>query len=349
MIRCLLTAFSFVVMTCSGALALAEGPVPAKPSVAVPLQQYLGRVFEALVARNTPRALILASTLRDKLGSDLATNASSQAELALLAMQRAPTDVVVQWHVAMELGEVTLLAVERPLPAGVSDAATRLLEIDSDNGVSWLVPLAVAWQSKKDDDISAMLEKIASTKRYKDYSIDLVFEWLPVLRAEPFPRQDLPAAAVSDEAIALLAAEALMWNPKMHLRQHLLDACPPDIQSISTRRRDACLSVGRLVSSKANTLANRRVGIELLHVAGSDDAEYLGARRELDWLDIQGAKALDSVADDLAAIQRFEADLRDTHSEIEAVRRLLARRGIAPSPPDDWQAGQQARMPGIGG
>ena len=336
-------------MTWVGAFALAEGSMPAKPGVAVPMQQYLGRVFEALVARNTPRALILASIIRDKLGGDFAANAPSQAELALLAMQRAPTDAVVQWHVAMELGEVTLLAVEQPLPPGVTDAATRLLDIDPDNGVSWLVPLAVAARSKNAGDITGMLEKIASAKRFEDYAIDLVFEWLPVLRAEPFPRQDLPAAAVSDEAIALLAAEALMWSPNRNLRQNLLDACPADVQSLSMRRRDACLSVGRLVYGKANTLANRRVGIELLRVSGTDDTEYLTARRQLDWLDIQGAKALDAVVDDLAGFERFEADLRDTHSEFEAVRRLLARRGIAPAPPDDWQAGHQARMHGIGG
>lgn len=311
-------------------------------------QQYLGGLFQSLMAQPTPRRLILASTLRDKLGTELATNAPSRAELALLATQQAPTDVVVQWQVAMHLGAMTLLAVKQPLPPDVTDAATRLLDIDADNGVAWLVPLAVAWQSKNDDEITAMLEKIASANRFEDYSVNLVLEWLPLLRAEPFPRQGLPPMAVSDEAIALMAAHVLILTPNRPLPQHLLDACRPDMQLPSPRRRDACLAVGRLVSDKANTLANRRVGVELLRVAGKDDVDYLRARRELDWLDVQGRKALESVMNDLAGIQRFEADLRETHSEVEAARRLLARRGVAPSPADDWQAGQQARMPGIG-
>jgi hypothetical protein len=310
---------------------------------------YLGRVFTSLVASNTPRSLILASTIRDMLEPNIAANASDKRDLIVQAERNAPRDVFVQWHVAMISGTVTLLAVKQPVPLYVTDAATTLLDIDADNGVSWLVPLAVAAQAGSETDITRILEKIAASKRFEEYSVDMILEWLPFMRADPLPKGILPPVQASDEAIALLSAIALTMRSTHDMASHLFAACAPDAARISSERQDACLAVGKLLSSKANTMADQRVGARMLGVAGESDPEYLKAMRETEWLSVQGAKAFNVQFNDLAGVVRFEKDLAETHSDVAATRRLLARTGIPLTPPTDWQSPAAAPMPGDGG
>jgi hypothetical protein len=155
----------------------------------------------------------------------------------------------------------------------------------------------------------------------------------------------LPPARASDEAIALLSAFALTMRSTHEMTSCLFAACQPGATQASGERHSACLSVGKLLSSKANTAVDQPVGARVLGVGGKRDPDYPRAMRETEWLSVQGAKAFDALFNDLAGVVRFEKDLTETHSDVAATRRLSARRGIAPSPPADWQATSERAYP----
>lgn len=252
------------------------------------------------------------------------------------ALDSLPNDPLVLW-----------VAVERGERGGIQrrdQALLRLQELEPDNAAVWMEVLAAAASRHDEAAIGLALARMAMSREYNSHFADQMKAVAGVYLRFPPPAELLVAgetAATKPSAETVVAAQALAMTTAtaMPSFQHLVNACRVDPASGRNRDRVAdCATVGRLLAAHGDSLVAARIGPAVLRVSQTYTADDQREARDFDWIYSQYLAALPTEESPQAA-ERFARHFDDwiaSGSEIEAMRRTVARAGLATSPPDDW-------------
>jgi len=143
----------------------------------------------------------------------------------------------------------------------------------------------------------------------------------------------------SENARATMAVMfATMGSVSAIRYQSLATACG----STQPPRRASCVATGRLMFDDGHSLLTQRIGQMLLRLTGALDANDQARARQLDWW----TESMLTVFGDGASSARYVEETLSTKSEVEAMRRAMARAGKL-DPPADWKsAAEQNAKPG---
>jgi hypothetical protein len=310
-----------------------QAPDPKAEAAEKAWLDYQASVLDALRHSPAPRDWALSTVAGltfDRQPADVERDA-----LLKRAMAAAPDDALVQW-----------VAVMRLSPGAVESAAPlrRLQLLEPDNAAVWLETLIPAQKRNDAAGVDRVLNRMASSGRFDGHFIDLSRALLDVYQRTP------PAAAVaaqddpfrSARAAPYAYAAAITSATALPAFQDLLNACRVDPRTGANAQRSIdCAAAGRLMAARSDTLLASRIGLTLLRLSRTFSDEDVSQARTQDWLREQfTAKLLaaagspdESSAEDMIT---YQADWMQTGSEVEAMRRAVARAGTPVTPPDDW-------------
>ncbi len=312
-----------------------QAPDPRAEAAEKAWVAYQASVFDALRHSPAPRDWALASVAG--LTFDKQTGAADSGRNALLerALAAAPDDALVQWIAVMRLHAA---AVESAAPL------RRLQLLEPDNAAVWLETLTQAQKRNDAPGVDRALNRMASSSRFDGHFIDLSRAFLDAYQRAP------PAASVAPQddpfrsarAAPYAYAAAITAATALPAFQDLLNACRIDPRTGANAQRSIdCAAAGRLMAARSDTLIANRIGLSMLRVSHTFSDDDVSRARTQDWVREQfTAKLLasagspdESAAEDMIT---YHTDWFETGSEVEAMRRAVARSRIPITPPDDW-------------
>ena len=278
----------------------------------------------------------LGSGLEDVLLPEGAASTNPSDELLGRALEALPNDTLVLW-IAIERGD-------RGNTHWHKTALARLREQETDNAAVWIAVVNDAAKRHDEAAVEASLKRMAASRVFDGHFVDQMKAVADVYRRFPMPAEmvaesgagsaDSAEAGATTGALAVTAAIALPGF------QPLVNACRVDPASRRNRERASdCAAIGRLLAARADTLLASRIGPVLLRVSKTYVDADVDAARVDDWTYHNFTSLLPTDENDPAAFERFHAYVADwiaTRSELEAMRRMTLRAGLAATPPDDW-------------
>jgi len=312
-----------------------EAPNPQAEAAEKAWLNYQASVLDALRHSPAPRDWALATVAG--LAFDKQDGATGNERDALLerAMAAAPDDALVQW-----------IAVMRLQPTAVESAAPlrRLQLLEPDNAAVWLETLIPAQKRNDAAVVDRALNRMASSSRFDGHFTDLSRALLDAYQRTPpaatVAAQDDPFRSASVAPYAYAAA--ITSATALPAFQDLLNACRVDpLTGANTQRSIDCAAAGRLMAARSDTLIASRIGLTMLRLSRTFSDDDVSQARTQDWLREQFTTKLlasagspdESSAEDMIT---YQSDWIETGSEVEAMRRAVARAGIPVTPPDDW-------------
>lgn len=253
------------------------------------------------------------------------------------ALEALPSDTLVLWIAIKRSDDGNRRWRETALP--------RLREQEPDNAAVWIEVLNDATKRHDETTVNTALKHMATSSVFDGHFADQMKAVADVYRRFPPPDEMLGAqragsAKASAERVATTSALAMTAALALPSFQHLVNACRIDPASGRNRDRAAdCATIGRMLAARADTLIASRIGPALLRVSQTYVEADVAAARAADWIYDGYTSLLPTDEDDGAAIERFQSYVAEwiaTGSEIEAMRRMALRAGLAPTPPDDW-------------
>lgn len=270
--------------------------------------------------------------------------ASEHEQMALLdrALAAAPDDALVQWIGLTQSNRVAQSATTR-------EAIVQTLErLEPDNAAVWMEALMLASQHKDPAAIDAALARMAASVRSDEHFSDLIKVQLDVFKRYPWPDEyfvlvekqnpDLSSRSIKETApytyaVVITAAFALPAY------QSLTRACTvnPTTGENATRAKD-CASIGRLMVAHGTTLIANRMGASVLRLSRTFNDDDVERARKQDWIRQQkttlyGSPTAEPTSREVIANMN---DWIETGSELESMRRAVARAGKPLTPPADW-------------
>lgn len=307
---------------------LAQDP-SARSDEAAWMQQYNASLFDAVLGEGTPRSMVLAANSLITFGQDTKANQQRKYDLLKQAAQMAPNDAWVQWFAALHADPAE----------NVSEPALVLQRLEPDNGAIWLFQLNAATRVKDIAGITDALARIGASRTFDDHFVAFTVEWLKFFQAHPESMGIIDEAIDEGEVTAserplvmAIARAAAMTIPSF---AGTFSACRLGKQPLSTERRAACLSAGRLIANESKTFLSQGMGIGMLSMVGAEDASEL--KRNKDYLTWISIGVFNDAIKDPQEFARYQADFVQTGSEIQAVKNALTRAGIPLLPPADWK------------
>lgn len=212
------------------------------------------------------------------------------------------------------------------------------------------------WHALEPDNLAPLLwleapvaETLASARharRYDSHAYAQIrfmiqaFERTPMNAGEVAALQD--GHLYGDEARAAVTAFAIWAAYGIPAFQDLASTCRGDALQAATTRAGDCRHMGQVMATTADVGIAQSIGIGMLARAASspaETAEAVGLRRTYDWqLQQRYGDQLDDrqLSEDLATMLRL---LRDPgiRTEMQMSQAMLRERGVALTPPTDWQ------------
>jgi hypothetical protein len=223
-----------------------------------------------------------------------------------------------------------------------ADAATlaNLQRTDSDNAAVWALSFGASGA-----DADATLAHMAASRRYDEHYVDLLGIWDRAVARHGLSdtvldamRGQMPPSAAnlsSENARATISVMfATMGSVSAIRYQALAAACA----KAEGTRRASCVTAGRLMFDGGHSLLTARIGQMQLRTAGALDANDMARVRQLDWW----TENMLTVFGDGASSARYVDDTLASKSEIEAMRRAMARAGKL-DPPAEWKSAAEQR------
>ena len=312
-----------------------EAPDPQAEAAEKAWVDYQASVLDALRHSPAPRDWALATVAGLTFDKQSAAADIERDALLKRAMAAAPDDALVQW-----------IAVMRLHPAAVESAASlrRLQLLEPGNAAVWLQTLIRAQKHNDAAGVDQALNRMASGSRFDGHFIDLSRALLDAYQRTP------PAATVaaqddpfrSARAAPYVYAASITTATALPAFQDLLNACRVDPRTGTNAQRSIdCAAAGRLMAARGDTLIANHIGLSMLRVSRTFSDDDVSQARMQDWLREQFTTKLlalagspdESAAEDMIT---YQTDWMETGSEVEAMRRAVARAGTPVTPPDDW-------------
>ena len=302
---------------------------------------YMRDLGDAL-GRSDDADALLTAALIDGFGVDgLYGAATTQGFGTLLARaeQAAPHDPLVWWVAATQCrGEANTCA------AAQREARGKLLLVDADNAVAWLLECAAMQESGDHAAAAHAFAKAAAATRYDDHMIASVKMLAAQLAAHPVPdavrHSAEGGAVVSPDAFASTMAWAIASAFVMPSIGVPFSVCTPNkkpVQNAATVRQ--CLDLARTMQH-ANTLMAMSVGlrIEQRLLAGTRQVADVDRReRKHHWMIEQMSALAPLMSGDSVEARRYRSVLHASNSERAALEAMMKVQGIPLDPPANWQ------------
>lgn len=302
-------------------------------------QEHQQALIDALGRSGDPRDWALAS-LFDRFRLELdehGRRGAGETQLLERATRAAPNDVLVQWIAARSAqGNAATSTV-------ATRAAARLRQLEPDNAAAMLDELSLAAQRKDERAIDATLARMSASTRFDEHIVDVVNAVIQAYARIPLPDVFLELAPSGEKessraAVTFGSAMSVAIAVGSSGYQHLVVACRATDGSSSSTRAADCAAIGHLMVAHGGTFVSNRIGYSVLRASRLfTDADVRAARVD-DWVYSKEIAAISSGEGEPSAetILAYQTDWIETGSELEAMRRKLARAGIAATPPDDW-------------
>lgn len=309
---------------------------PDQAAAANAWRDYQQSVFDALRTSPDPRDWALAALARNL--DFPAGDQGREAELANLlqrAVHVAPDDVLVQWIAVRQLPGDPRTAVD-------SLKALRLLE--PDNAAVLIDVLRDAARRNDRAGVDRALEDMALATRFDSHYPDLYRAMVGAYQHQPIADAQWAAAnpttsPVSKEMAPFVSALAASSMAALPPFQDLVNACRiSEATGEHMTRATNCAAIGRLMLAHGDTFIANRIGATVLRMSHTITDEDAHSVRDQDWI-YQQFLAREADWNDERSTAEIAAHLRDqigSGSEMETMRRTVARSGKALAPPADW-------------
>jgi hypothetical protein len=295
---------------------------------------YQRSVVDALAHSPDPRDWVTASLIPDYELAASTPKLRGHRELLQRGLPAVGDDAYVLWVIAVESED-----------AATQAAARQRLQADAvENAAAWLLQLNAAAKAKDSAGVDAALHRMADSSRFESYATTLMRATTDAYRRFPPPAELLASMDESipdatPEKFAVVTGLSISGIHGMPAFQPLLDACRVDAaKRRNLARQGDCGAVGRLLMLHSDTLLASHIGMSVLRVSKSYDADDLRAARESDWIIKQYMSLLPTDESDEAFAQfvLFRDDWLASGSEVAAMHRSVERTGLPLAPPDDW-------------
>ena len=229
-----------------------------------------------------------------------------------------------------------------------AEARQILRRAESDNAAVWLLDLDDAMRRKDQAAANLALQKMSVSTRF-----DLHYAELIKALTEAFQRYARTETDTSSfreesdqpskEAIAFFSAISIAAATALPAFQTITNACRVNISSgENVSRAGDCAAIGRLMAAHGDDFIANRIGSALLRVSHTFNQDDVEVARDQAWIYDQYASVVHDW-DSPAAAGRTIAFLQDwieTGTELDAMRRAVARAGKPANPPRDWDDAQ---------
>jgi hypothetical protein len=215
---------------------------------------------------------------------------------------------------------------------------------------------AARWQAVEPDNlaprlfsgipIGSLLASARDTTRYETHGYEQVRSMTSVFKRWPMSREEMgsgyPIEPRGDEERAAVSAFAIWAAYGIPGLQPLTNACRDKALLSTPARRDDCLHVAKVLVEDSSDMVSRSIGISMLErAAGTPDdiALAIRLRRNNEWQRHQYYLVLMQQMDEQQQI-RHTLRLLNTpgvDNEIQLMETALREKGIALTPPGDWQ------------
>jgi hypothetical protein len=302
---------------------------------------YRIEVVKALSASAAPRDRALAAVI-DSIHITGASGSADKIDDAALIEQAAaaaPNDVLVQW--------IAMMQSERTTPPRelAEQALGRLQNLEPDNASVWMHALIRASHQHDTAAADAAVRRMAASTHVDDHFVDFKKALIEANRRYPLPDEYFRLASanpsmslMTPQSAPYFLAAAFAAATMLPGYQPLIAACKPtaDFQPAAARIDD-CARIGRLMATKSDTLIANVIGFAVLRVSRSYTADDVKLARAQDWM----MEKYRSIADGTyvtpaAKLVEEMDDVTATGSELEGMRRTVARENLPTEPPADW-------------
>ncbi len=296
---------------------------------------YRAAIFEALRSSPVPRDWALATVAHLDFGAQGDTQRGEREALLDRAVKAAPDDALVLW-IALIQARTASATSTSPSPL------QRLQQLEPDNAYVWLENLIPAQKRRDSAAVDEALQRMSVSTRFDGHFADLSQALLATFQRFPLPAS-LPVDSDPAKLVPYAYAASIAGALAIPAFQDLITACrvDPDTGANAQRSGD-CAATGRLMAMRGDTLIVNHIGMTLLRVSRTFGDDDVALARTQDWQREQfstklmapvGTPDQASSADEMIA---YVTDLIQSSSEIEAMRRAVARTGAALTPPDEW-------------
>jgi hypothetical protein len=297
--------------------------------------------FETLRASASPRLRALAANLSFMLDDPRAVPESEIEQVVARAASDAPDDAFVQWQ-----------AVRTPWQQAHCDplcapdlALARVLQVEPENAVAWLIPLG---RARMHDDASAIddaLAHMAAATRADDHFIDALGAWTQAYAESPETGATLPLSptfgAGSPPRVHALAdaLQRLSYSSDRWEYYRLNESCEADAASPGTwQRLGWCAVIARQLATHGTSFTMRQAGFMLLDQLESPGANHEAQKRE-SWLAMHSPSPFYDPLVVRESPDDVLADWDHVPNEIAASERRLRRHNLPLDPPAGWFGG----------
>lgn len=238
---------------------------------------------------------------------------------------------------AVALSIAAQVGVKRHDQRVTSSAAERWQAVEPDNFAPRLFT---------DTPIEAVLAGARDATAYESHGYDQVRLMTSVFKRWPMRSEEMGSgyseAFKGDEPRAVVSAFAIWAAYANPAYQRLTQACRDEALLSTPTRRDDCLHVARVMAERSGYVLSRSIGIGMLErAASSPDDIALAARlrRNNEWQRHQYFLVLMQEMDDQQQAGEMLRLLETpgVDNEIQLMETALREKGIALTPPDDWQ------------
>ncbi len=309
---------------------------PQQTAAQAEWNDYQTAVFEGLSRSPDPRDWALA-TLTEALRFDAKKSDQSSKDRRIARLQHAsravPDDILVQWIAAR---------AQRDDPN--SEALQVLRRVESDNAAVWLLDLDSAMRRKDQAATDAALQKMSASTRFDLHYADLINSLGQAYQRYPQPANDdspfrEQSNQSSTEVIPFITAMSVAAATALPPFQPVVNACRIN-QGTGENVSHAgdCAAIGRVMATHSVDFIANRIGNSLLRVSHTFNEDDVQAARDQDWIYDQYGSIVHDWDSPAAAARTvvFLHDWIETGSELDAMRRAVARADKPASPPQDW-------------
>lgn len=327
------TSVKWLVASATALLCATALSAPAAPGHDTPVAQgpsdYRHQLARDLQKSAAPRDWVLGAQL---LETHPATGANLRERLAILrrAARAATDDRLVQTLWASASVDA------RCRGRGPCGDRQALVRIDPGNGVSWVPVIAGDWKAGGGRGADAGLARLAASGRYNEHLGEAIAAWRDL-----FARHPPSGAPQNPDEAALYTLNLVLDEARasaMPDTAALVDACSKSKYPKAGARRFAdCGQVGRLLMDRAQTVAGRMAGVDILRASRQGTKDDIPRIRTVTWQAEQMATIVTDLGKDSVALQNYLNLIQANDSQTAAMLYEMTIFGVAQTPPADWK------------
>ncbi len=324
-----------------GVLLAALGALPARAGSPHSTTTHdNARIADALARMHDPDALVTAALMQPlaiaslTYGTKVSDGEAANDHMSALLqkarkLQPASADIV----------GLTMMSCHLGTSCDGQAMGRQLHTLDPDNAYAWIPALQHARSTGDTDAVTAVLDRMAQSRRYDSYWIATLGRLNRALALAPTPNGN---ALNADQRAAYAIGLAGFVIPSY---SGLIKACAP-ADAAFPARRTSCRAIGIMMESSPMLVSNM-IGALLHRRAARDRDDYdhaVDTTRNLIWVQTEFARLSSQQMDPHGAARAYLDVLLSSPTEVQAMRTQLQSAHFPVLPPRDWTDPQLLNM-----